>query len=96
MGLDPNSCGMICGPENFGAQKPAPRPFLKIAEALRRKPAETLVIGDKDNTDGEGAAAAGMMYIKIAALKKDGAESHALSWEQFCALIKEKAANITS
>jgi HAD superfamily hydrolase (TIGR01549 family) len=86
IGLDPNSCGMICGPETFGAQKPAPRPFLTIAEAFRRDPADVLVVGDRDKTDGAGAAAAGMMYLKIASQNS----TDALQWSQFCNIIANK------
>jgi FMN phosphatase YigB (HAD superfamily) len=63
IGLDPRVCGLLFGPEDFGAQKPAPGPFLGIAASLRCEPARTLVIGDRDDTDGAGAQAAGMMYL---------------------------------
>jgi FMN phosphatase YigB (HAD superfamily) len=86
IGLDPDSCGMICGPETFGAQKPAPRPFLTIAEVFRRNPAEVLVVGDRDKTDGAGAAAVGMMYLRIASQNSAGA----LQWSQFCDIIMDK------
>jgi HAD superfamily hydrolase (TIGR01549 family) len=68
IGLDiPNE--LVYGPENFGAQKPAPRPFLSIAQAiggaLGCAASRVCVVGDKDETDGEGAAAAGMRFFKI-------------------------------
>jgi FMN phosphatase YigB (HAD superfamily) len=64
IGLDiPNE--LVYGPENFGAQKPAPRPFLAIADALGCAASHVCVVGDKDETDGEGAAAAGMRFFKI-------------------------------
>jgi HAD superfamily hydrolase (TIGR01549 family) len=94
IGLDPDSCGMLYSPENFGAQKPAPRPFLEIAEALRCKPGDILVVGDKDKTDGAGAAAAGMLYIRIVSRKKPGDGSHVMTWEQFCALIAERSQSL--
>jgi HAD superfamily hydrolase (TIGR01549 family) len=65
IGLDPGVCGLIFGPENFGARKPAAAPFLAIAAALGCEPGKTLVIGDKDNADGVGAKAAGMMYLRV-------------------------------
>ncbi|AEF81563.1 haloacid dehalogenase domain protein hydrolase [Leadbettera azotonutricia ZAS-9] len=65
LGLNPESCGLIFGPENFGAQKPAARPFLSIAEAMNVPPKETLVVGDREDSDGAGAAAAGMSFFKI-------------------------------
>jgi FMN phosphatase YigB (HAD superfamily) len=64
IGIDPP--GAVYGPEDFGAQKPAPRPFLAIAAGLSCDPASVLVAGDKDSTDGAGASAAGMRYVNIA------------------------------
>ncbi|MDR2746437.1 MAG: HAD family hydrolase [Treponema sp.] len=55
----------IYGPEDLGAQKPAAAPFLRIAEDLGRAPGDILVAGDRDDTDGEGARAAGMMYFNV-------------------------------
>jgi FMN phosphatase YigB (HAD superfamily) len=55
----------LYSPEDFGAQKPAARPFLAIAEEMGCTPGEVLVVGDREDTDGEGAAAAGMGFIKI-------------------------------
>jgi FMN phosphatase YigB (HAD superfamily) len=53
----------LYGPESFGAQKPAPRPFLRIAEDLGARPEEILVIGDREETDGMGAFNAGMKFF---------------------------------
>ncbi|GHU55617.1 hypothetical protein FACS189442_3410 [Spirochaetia bacterium] len=72
---------LLFGPENFGAQKPAPRPFLAIAESLGVPPEEILVIGDRDDTDGAGAAAAGMGFVKVTT---DG------EWKTFCAALCNK------
>jgi len=53
----------LYGPEAFGAQKPAVRPFLQIAKDMGLKPEEILVIGDRENTDGLGAFNAGMHFF---------------------------------
>jgi HAD superfamily hydrolase (TIGR01549 family) len=53
----------LYGPDSFGAQKPAVRPFLRIAETLGIAPEETLVIGDREETDGLGAFNAGMRFF---------------------------------
>jgi len=53
----------LYGPESFGAQKPAPRPFLQIAKSLGLQPEEILVIGDREDTDGLGALNAGMRFF---------------------------------
>ncbi|MDR0387800.1 MAG: HAD family hydrolase [Treponema sp.] len=75
VGIDGTLPFAVYGPEDFGAQKPAPRPFLEIAAALGSDPAGVLVAGDRDDTDGAGAEAAGMRYANIA---NDGA------WAVFC------------
>jgi FMN phosphatase YigB (HAD superfamily) len=79
VGLDAAFPWGVYGPEDFGAQKPAPRPFRDIAAALACDPAGILVAGDRDDTDGAGAAAAGMGYANIA----DGG-----GWLAFCNAVK--------
>ncbi|MDR2629721.1 MAG: HAD family hydrolase [Spirochaetaceae bacterium] len=87
LGLDPASGAKLYGPEHFGAQKPAARPFLLIAQDLGLKPDRILVIGDRDDTDGAGAAAAGMAYIGVKNHKK---QSPSLNWETLIALFREQ------
>ncbi|MDR1898406.1 MAG: HAD family hydrolase [Treponema sp.] len=55
----------LYGPESFGAQKPAPGPFRRIARELGVSPEETLVIGDREDTDGAGALSAGMSFFRL-------------------------------
>jgi FMN phosphatase YigB (HAD superfamily) len=74
LGLSPDRCGGLFGPENFGAQKPAPRPFRMIAAALGSGSAETLVVGDRNDTDGAGALAAGMRFFRIRGKKRNSAQ----------------------
>ncbi|MDR1970490.1 MAG: HAD family hydrolase [Treponema sp.] len=76
IGLDRGSC-RVYGPQDFGAQKPAAAPFLRIAGDLGSAPQDTLVAGDRDDTDGAGAAAAGMRYFSISAP----------AWERFCSWV---------
>jgi FMN phosphatase YigB (HAD superfamily) len=77
LGLEPGPLGRVYGPEDFGAQKPAAAPFLRIARDLGCAPQSILVAGDRDDTDGAGAAAAGMAYYKI----------NADTWESFRAMF---------
>jgi FMN phosphatase YigB (HAD superfamily) len=65
LGLMPGERVRLYGPESFGAQKPAPGPFLRIAQDLGVSPGETLVIGDRDDTDGAGALNAGMSFFRL-------------------------------
>ena len=54
---------LLYGPESFGAQKPAARPYLSIAGELGVTPEEILVVGDREETDGLGAFRAGMRFF---------------------------------
>jgi|WetSurMetagenome_2_1015567.scaffolds.fasta_scaffold00046_20 putative hydrolase of the HAD superfamily len=51
--------------EDAGALKPNARPFLEVAERLGVPPAETLVVGDRHETDGLAAQAAGMRFLHV-------------------------------
>jgi len=63
LGLYTSDNILLYGPESFGAQKPAVRPLLKIAEDIGIPPEEILVIGDREETDGLGAFNAGMRFF---------------------------------
>jgi FMN phosphatase YigB (HAD superfamily) len=63
VGVKPGSRLRLYGPECFGAQKPAPRPFQCIARDMGLRPEEILVIGDREDTDGQGAFNAGMRFF---------------------------------
>lgn len=51
--------------EEMGALKPSPRPFVEIAQERRVAPEEVLVVGDRADTDGAGAVAAGMSALLV-------------------------------
>jgi FMN phosphatase YigB (HAD superfamily) len=63
LGLNTTDKIHLYGPESFGAQKPAARPFLQIAKNMGLQPEEILVIGDREDTDGIGAFKAGMRFF---------------------------------
>jgi FMN phosphatase YigB (HAD superfamily) len=65
LGFSPGPRVRLYGPDSFGAQKPAPGPFRIIAGDLGVSPAETLVIGDREDTDGAGALGAGMVFFRL-------------------------------
>lgn len=69
IGFEPSWADMLADAPSYGCLKPSPRPFLAIADALGVKPSECLVIGDRPDTDGEGAAAAGMDFVHLADIK---------------------------
>ena len=51
--------------EELGGLKPAREAFLAVASMAGCLPAEVVVFGDRDDTDGEGAARAGMGFVKV-------------------------------
>jgi FMN phosphatase YigB (HAD superfamily) len=65
--------------ESYGALKPCARPFLEIAKSWDIKPHEVLVIGDRDDTDGEAARAAGMQFLLVKDASKQSSTGHC--WE---------------
>ncbi|MDR2868512.1 MAG: HAD family phosphatase [Bacteroidales bacterium] len=66
--------------EEFGALKPAPRPFLEIAKQWQVNPKKTLVIGDRTDTDGIGAKNAGMKFLLL--INKNNSNSNnETTWE---------------
>jgi FMN phosphatase YigB (HAD superfamily) len=80
LGFVPGGTVRLYGPESFGAQKPAPRPFLSIAGDLGLSPEEILVIGDREDTDGAGARSAGMAFFHL---------NSGEAWEKFRAALSE-------
>ena len=63
LGLEAGQNVRLYGPDCFGAQKPAARPFLSIAYDMGISPQEVLVVGDREETDGLGAFRAGMRFF---------------------------------
>ena len=64
LGVDIDKFAIIKSSEDYGTLKPAVTPFLKIAEELKILPSNIIVVGDRDDTDGEGARKSGMRFIK--------------------------------
>lgn len=74
--------------ESFGALKPCARPLLEIADKWHLTPAQVLVIGDRDDTDGEAARSAGMNFLQIR--DSESKNDTAGSWDEvqrFCEQI---------
>ena len=64
LGLSPDlfDGGLFAAPD-LGGLKPCPSPFLKVASSMGVAPGETVFVGDREDTDGDGARAAGMTFI---------------------------------
>jgi FMN phosphatase YigB (HAD superfamily) len=68
--------------EAAGALKPAARPFLEIAAAWNLAPSSILVVGDRDDTDGEAARRAGMQFLQVGDGKHLRPAGQARSWSE--------------
>ena len=55
----------VCCAPSFGGLKPDPSGFLQIAGQLDIAPSRVLVVGDRDDTDGEGARGSGMGFLLV-------------------------------
>ena len=67
-------CDIISSAQDTGALKPCARPFLEIAEKLNVNPEDVLVVGDRNDTDGQGAKKAGMRFLKVKSHKSFGTD----------------------
>jgi beta-phosphoglucomutase-like phosphatase (HAD superfamily) len=56
---------------DVGRLKPSPHGFLRVADLLQVRPSRCLVIGDRDDRDGEAARRAGCMFLrKVTAFRR--------------------------
>lgn len=62
LGIDPALFDLVTDAPSEGGMKPCAEAFLSVAAKLGVEPGEVLVVGDRQNTDGAGAAAAGMQF----------------------------------
>ena len=61
--FDCNWVDMIADAPSLGGLKPCKESAMKICEELGVKPEETVIVGDRDDTDGESARLCGMRFI---------------------------------
>lgn len=91
--IDPSICKHLYSSVELGGLKPAKGPFIKVAQALGVSPEKILVVGDRNDTDGQGAKNCGMQFvqIKIQATKEKAEDVNhpLLSWNEFCEFIKQ-------
>ncbi len=77
--ISPSLFDITTSSEISGALKPCSQPFLDIANQWNICPENIMVIGDRDDTDGQAARDAGMQFIQIT----DSAQkSEALRWAE--------------
>lgn len=89
LNISSENVDLIYGAAELGGLKPAPEIFLKIANELKIKPENILVVGDRDDTDGEGARNSGMKFVQIKTIKNSknpelvAKNNVFLGWQEF-------------
>lgn len=74
--------------EEFGVLKPAPEPFIEISQLWGMGANQILVVGDRDDRDGECAQNAGMVFLGITEKKSNRAEFYC--WNDALRKIKAR------
>lgn len=73
--------------EQLGGLKPATQIFEKLCKKLEVQPSRVLVVGDRADTDGQGAKSSNMLFIQIKTKKtqnlSDTDDYPVLLWEDF-------------
>lgn len=65
LSIDTEPFELLLSSEELGGFKPSRCPFEKCLERLNLPPESVLMVGDRDDTDGEGAAEMGMPFLKV-------------------------------
>ena len=73
---------VISSTQELGCLKPAKRAFNQIADTLGVPAENCLVVGDRLDTDGEGARNSGMKFVQVSD-KRQKKESQAMNWKAF-------------
>ena len=69
LGIDESLFDIITDGLSLAGLKPCKRSFMRVLELLHSTADTTLMIGDRDDTDGAGAKSVGMDFINIKKLK---------------------------
>jgi len=95
VGINPSVCTNLYSAVELGGLKPAENPFMTIAKELGVEPSKILVIGDRDDTDGQGARNCGMQFIQIkitaTKTKAEDVKHPLLSWNELCDFLTKEA-----
>ena len=65
LGFDLKWTDYLFDAPSLGGLKPSKETFLKICSTMDVSPQNCLMVGDRDDTDGAGAKASGMQFMKV-------------------------------
>lgn len=105
IGVEECGADLLASMFDYGALKPAARPFQMIAAGFGVMPEKCLVVGDRDDTDGEAARRARMQFVQIlnekpeiagdvdsATLRNADRDHLQMSWSEFVEFAKQTLA----
>ena len=72
LGIDTTLFEQMLSSENLGGFKPNPLPFEKSLEILNLPADQVLMVGDRDDTDREGAEKMGMPFLQVPGKTNEG------------------------
>ena len=72
LGLDPEIPVYLFDAPSLGGLKPSRASFERLAAAMGARCDDCVMIGDRNDTDGSGARAAGMDFIQVTSRQKEG------------------------
>lgn len=91
IGLDKDLFDVTLSTEDIGALKPCERPFLEVASALGVSPNACLVVGDRIDTDGDGARVSTMDFVRIAGHKESTVRQETRESSEVCSVERDDA-----
>ena len=91
LNIEPSYFDSFSSSESSGALKPSSRPFLEIAEKWNLTPEKILVIGDRDDTDGEAARGAEMQFLQISDSKAK--QNKSMEWDEIRTFLSSLKSN---
>lgn len=65
LGFDPEWADYLFEAPVLGGLKPCKESFGKICKAMNLLPGECLMVGDREDTDGDGARNVGMAFVRV-------------------------------
>lgn len=65
IGFDLNWADCLFEAPALGGLKPCKESFEKVCQAMQLQPSECLMVGDREDTDGDGAGSVGMAFSEV-------------------------------
>jgi FMN phosphatase YigB (HAD superfamily) len=87
LAVSPGLFDAIASSEAAGALKPNARPFIALAGQWAIEPRSILVVGDRIDTDGKAASAAGMQFVLVENGRRSRGRGNGYRWAELKELL---------